>query len=99
MPATTGRSEKRTARAEAVELSRLDDSLLRERAFTENVSPLGARIVTEREWEPGTQVLAIFPEEGVRSRARVVYCARLAKYRFAVGLELSTRVEQWAKPR
>jgi hypothetical protein len=99
MPGPTGRSEKRTARAEAVELSCLDDSLLKERAFTENVSPLGARVVTGRECQPGTRVLVIFPKDGVRSRAEVVYCARLAESRFAVGLELSTRVEQWAKPR
>jgi PilZ domain len=89
-----GRSEKRTARAVAIELSRLDESLLKEKAFTENVSPRGARVVTEREWQPGSLVLFICPKDGVRSQAQIVYCQRLGESRFAVGLELSARLEQ-----
>jgi PilZ domain-containing protein len=99
MHGPTGRSERRTARTIAVELSRLGEPLLNERTFTENVSPRGARVVTEREWQPGANLLLISLKDDVRSQAQIVYCARLAKGRFAVGLELSTRVEQWAKPR
>jgi YesN/AraC family two-component response regulator len=37
-------------------------------------------------------------QDEVQSEARIVYCERVAEYRFAVGLELSARV-QWAKTR
>ena len=36
----------------AVELSRMDTSLLKERALTENVSSRGMRVATERECKP-----------------------------------------------
>ena len=101
MPVPTGRSEGRTTRTISVELSRLSETLPHdnERTVTENVSPRGARVVTEREWQPGARLLLISLQDDVRSEAQIVYCERLAKYRFAVGLELSARVEQWAKPR
>jgi hypothetical protein len=51
----------------------------------------------EREWRPGQQVVVISPKDGVRARGQIVYCELLAKSRFAVGLELSVRVESWAK--
>ena len=94
---TTGRLERRTARTIAVELC--GEPRLNERTFTENVSPRGARVVTGREWQPGARVLLICPEDNVRLEAEIVYYQRLAKNRFAVGLELSARVERWAKPR
>jgi hypothetical protein len=42
-------------------------------------------------------VMVISPKEGVRARGQIVYCEVLAESRFAVGLELSVRVEPWAK--
>jgi hypothetical protein len=65
--------------------------------LTENVSAHGARVVVERKLPPGQQVLVKSPKEGVRSEARVVYCERVSEGRFAVGLELSGRLEPWAK--
>jgi hypothetical protein len=62
------------------------------------VSPRGARVVTEREWQPGARLLLVSLQDEVQSEARIVYCERVAEYRFAVGLELSARV-QWAKTR
>jgi hypothetical protein len=35
---------------------------------------------------------------GLRTFARVVYCQRVAKNGFAVGLELSRKVELWQGP-
>ncbi|PYU21654.1 MAG: hypothetical protein DMG30_17155 [Acidobacteria bacterium] len=93
---TTGRLERRTARTLAVELCGEGRN---EKTFTENVSPRGARVVTEREWQPSARVLLICPEDNVWLEAEIVYYQRLAKNRFAVGLELSARVERWAKPR
>src|SRR5229473_8496419 len=37
-------------------------------------------------------------QDAVWCQAQVVYCKPLEKPRFAVGLELFTRVERWAKP-
>jgi len=98
MHVPTGRYEKRTARAVTVELLRLDESQLNKRAVTENVSLRGARIVTDWNCAPGKHSLVTAPEEGVKSLARVVYCQRVESTKFAVGLQLVVRVEEWGKP-
>ncbi len=95
MHVPTGRYEKRTARAVTVELLRLDESQLNRRAVTENVSLRGARIVTDWNCAPGKHLLVTAPEEGVKSLARVVYCQRVESTKFAVGLQLVVRVEEW----
>jgi PilZ domain len=97
MPVPTGRFEKRIARAVSVEVRSEGEGMPKERTLTENVSPHGARVLMEREWQPGQHVLLISPKEGVRSRAQIVYCERVAQSRFAVGLELSEEVELWAR--
>ncbi len=97
-PPPTGRFDKRTARSVVVELSRIDTSLLKERTLTENVSSRGIRVATEHEWKPGDPVLVMSMQDAVWCKARVVYCKRLEKGRFAVGLELFMRVGKWAKP-
>src|SRR3989454_4062626 len=99
MHVPSGRYEKRTARAVTVEVMRLDESQLNKRVVTENVSPRGARIVTDWNCAPGKHVLVSAPEEGVKSLARVVYCQRVESTRFAVGLQLVVRVEDWGKTR
>ena len=98
MHVPTGRYEKRTARAVTVEVLRLDESQPDKRAVTENVSPRGARVVTELICAPGKHVLVTAPEEGVKSLARVVYCQRVESSKFAIGLQLVVRVEEWGKP-
>jgi hypothetical protein len=97
MPVPTGRFEKRIARAMTVEIRPEDEGIPRARTLTENVSPHGARVLVDREWQPGQQVTVISPKEGVWAHGQIVYCQVLAECRFAVGLELSVRVEPWAK--
>jgi len=97
MSVPTGRSEKRIASAVAVEICLQDEPMLKEMTSTENVSAHGVRVLMKRQLRPGQQVLVIFPKQGVRSPARTVYCQHLAESKFAVGLELSVRVD-WAKP-
>ncbi|HKN37053.1 MAG TPA: PilZ domain-containing protein [Terriglobales bacterium] len=97
MSVPTGRSEKRIARAAAVEICLQDEPMLKEGASTENVSAHGARVLMKRQLRPGQQVLVTCPQEGVRSPARIVYCHNLGGPTFAVGLELSGRVD-WARP-
>jgi len=94
---SNGRSEKRVPRIVSVEVCLEDEPKHDERLLTENVSAHGARVVAGQKLQPGQGVLVSLPREGVRSRARIVYCQRLSEGRFAVGLELSRRVEPWAK--
>ena len=96
MPVPTGRFEKRIARAVSVEVRPDDEGMPKERTLTENVSPHGARVLMEREWRPGQRVMVMSPNEGVWARGQIVYCEVLAESRFAVGLELSVRVEPLA---
>jgi hypothetical protein len=77
----SGRHEKRTERAVPVEVLRLDESRLNSGAVTENVSPGGARIVTDWNCAPGKHVLVTVPKDGLKSLARVVYCQPLARDR------------------
>jgi hypothetical protein len=97
-PANTGRSERRTLRKAPVEISRVDDPPFKEGAFTENVGPRGARVVTQQAWQPGTDVLVVFSGDGVRLRAKVVYCRDLGTGRFAVGLKLSAPASEGQSP-
>lgn len=91
MPVPTGRFEKRIARAVTVDI-RLEGEGMPKKAktLTENVSPRGARVLTDRKWRPGQRVLVVFFEEGIQSQAQIVYCRRLREKKFAVGLELSS---------
>jgi hypothetical protein len=97
MRVPTGRYEKRTARTVTVGVLRLHESGINEKAVTENVSPLGARIVTDWIYVPWKHVLVTSPQEGVKSLARVVYCRRMESTKFAVGLQLEVRVEEWGR--
>jgi hypothetical protein len=84
-----GRSEGRIPKRLAAEVLCPGGSVPREMAFTENVSPRGARVITAQLWQPGTRVLLTFPETSIRFQGRIVYCRRLESGNFAVGLELS----------
>jgi len=94
---SNGRSEKRIARTVSVEVCLQDEPKLNERMLTENVSAHGARVFMERKLRAGQQVLVSLPKEGLQSQARIVYCQRVSEKRFAVGLELTRRVELWSK--
>lgn len=92
-----GRSRPRIARRAAVELGRPDTSHLREEAVAENVSARGIRVATEHVWGVGSVVLLTSPELGIHAEARVVYCQRVEKERYAVGLELLSQEKEWTK--
>jgi hypothetical protein len=94
---SSGRSEKRIARTVHLEICLQNELKVNESTSTENVSAHGARVLVEQKLQPGQQVLVTSPREGVRSQARIVYCHRVATGTFAVGLELTGRVEPWAK--
>ena|SRR5258708_4222573 len=95
---SNGRSEKRIERTVSVEVCLQDERKLREMALTENVSAHCARVLVERKLHPGQRVLVSSVKEGMRSQGRIVYCQCVSVRSFAVGLELSGRVEQWTRP-
>ena len=90
-----GRFEGRVPKRLAVELSRPNESVPKEMTFTENVSARGARVNTVQRWKPGARLLLTFPENGIRSLGRVVYCHRVESGNFALGLELPWQVQRW----
>lgn len=89
----TGRYERRVAKAEVVKLLPVGESeTAKVEAVTENVSPRGARVITNSSYAPGEHVRLDAPNEHLNLPVRVVYCQRLEDARFAVGLQLDRRV-------
>lgn len=94
MSMPTGRPEKRTPIELPVDLSGVSETSVKERVFTENISSRGLRVITKSMWKPGGRVRITFAGEDIDKQARIVYCQRLAKKKFAVGLELSGKLKQ-----
>jgi hypothetical protein len=95
MTSRTGRGAKRTPQVIAVELYSAEHPEHRERTFTENVSAIGARVVSSRSWRPGERVVISSDLDTVRRVARVVYCQPLSDRRFAVGLHVERSPLPW----
>jgi PilZ domain len=86
-----GRIEKRIPMAMAMNLVSAEDRLVTEKVLTENVSPHGARVVTNRCWQPGDQAQLV-PSAGESGfPARVVYCHRRRNGLSCLGLEFRAR--------
>jgi hypothetical protein len=90
-----GRIEKRVTAMVPVHLATTKEPRATERAFTRNVSPHGARVVTNRLWQPGeepmlTPLTGEFPQP-----ARVVYCQPRARGGFYLGLQFTARSVKW----
>lgn len=92
------RNEERTPVHVTVDLSGLDIHSAAQQGITENVSARGARVVTNRPWQPNERVTVRSLLGSLRSRARVVYCQPLEKNSFAIGLELFVSVGEWTLP-
>ncbi len=75
-----GRSEKRIARTESIEVCLQDEPKLNEKTLTENVSAHGARVLMQQKLQPGQRVLVSSPKEGMHSQARIIYCPARPKY-------------------
>lgn len=89
--AVLSRKEKRNSQKLQLLLSSAAESQLTEPASTENVSPHGLRVRTDRPWEPNTRVLVKSSEGEFLAYARVVYCQTLPASMFALGLNLLVR--------
>jgi hypothetical protein len=89
------RREARIPTTVGLELSGLDEPLIYEITFTENVSRHGARVVAKRHWRPNDSVIVKLPHECLPSRARITYCQPLKGDEFALGLQFSLPVYSW----
>src|SRR5438477_12086495 len=94
---SNGRSEKRIVKTVSLEVCLPAAPKLSERLLTEDVSAHGARVIVEQKLQPVLEVPISWPGGVVWSQARTVYCQRVSKEGFAVGLELPGRVESWTK--
>ena len=72
---------------EPVQLFSLDQASITEPVRTQNISSRGARVMTQRIWEPGTLLLIKSLRSDFWARARVVYWRSFSNTRFAMVLE------------
>jgi hypothetical protein len=87
MSPTEGRIERRIRLGVPLELSMLQDPNDMERTVTENVSSIGACVLTRRAMEPNERLMVRFLELNPQAEARVVYCQRSPDGRFGLGLQ------------
>ncbi len=64
-------------------------------ALTENVSPCGVRIVSKRCAEPGGAWELRSLSGGLQISVRVIYCEKVRRHSFRIGLRLLDPVQQW----
>src|SRR6266403_1144812 len=81
------RRDARTILAEPVELANLSRSWSTEITSTHNISSHGARVTTQRVWEPGSLVLLKCLRSDFWARARVVYWRSFLSSRASIGVE------------
>ena len=91
-----GRVEKRLAMAVPVYLTSMKEPHARERTTTENVSPHGAHVISNRFWQSGEEALIAPLAGGFPQVGRVVYCEVRAGGTFRVGIEFPDRAVRWA---
>ena len=92
-----GRIEKRLPTSVPVYLASLEEPRSRERTLTENISPHGARVVSNRSWRSGEKSL-VTPLSGEFPRVgRVIYCLPKAADHFSVGVEFPDRTVKWGE--
>ena len=95
--ARTNGGVRRDARAiltEPVELANLSRTWSTETTSTHNISPRGARVITQRLWEPGSFLLLKSLRGNFRARARVVYWRSFSS-RAIIGLEFIVQDGDW----
>lgn len=96
-----GRKRVRTSKKLVVKILSSQAPFVSELCRTQDISSLGAQLITERFWMPGFRVLVKSPSDVLWASARVVYCRRLpskafnasVNEQFAVGLEFFMRAQ------
>jgi hypothetical protein len=83
-----GRSEERSAAAVAVMLTSAEPPFPTELTLTQNISSLGARVVSKGFWGENNSLVIKSLEGGLQSEARVIYRRPVREDVYAIGLEL-----------
>lgn len=78
-----------------MEISALQHPPSTERVSTENVSPLGVRVVTQRPLECDQRFIIHSLAGAQKTIGRVVYCQRLKDGQFAVGMQFLGKTVNW----
>ena len=89
------RREARTILAEPVELANLARSWSTETTSTHNISLHGARVTTQRLWEPGSFLLLKSLHGDFWARGRVIYWRSFSSSRASIGVEFIVQGGQW----
>lgn len=92
---SSGRLQKRTPKSVPIQVTSLQDPAASERAVTENVSPLGLRALVRHAKDLNEKVVIVSLVTNERASARVVYCQRLPKGRYALGVEFQGVILDW----
>jgi hypothetical protein len=92
------RRDARMIVLEPVELTSLSRSWSAEITSTHNTSPRGARVTTQRLWEPGSLLVLKSLRGSFWARARVVYWRGFSS-RAVIGLEFIAQGGAWPRPR
>jgi hypothetical protein len=92
------RAEDRMPMKVTVDLSSLDIRTPAQEGVTENISPRGARVLTNKPWKPDDRLNVRSLVGNFRSRARVVYCVPVDEQLFAIGLQLFAAAGNWRTP-
>jgi len=88
------RRHARSIVSEPVELTNLDRTWSAETTTTQNISPHGARVSTQRLWEPGNLLMLKSVRGTFWARARVVYWRSFSS-RATIGLEFLEQGGEW----
>jgi len=92
---SSGRLQKRTPKSIPIQVTSLQDPAVSERAVTENVSPLGLRVLVRHAKDLNEKIVIVSLVNNERTPARVVYCQRLPKGRYALGVEFQAALFDW----
>jgi PilZ domain len=95
MQAVARRLEERIPVAVRVDLCSLDLRHPTQEGLTENISAHGARVVSGSPWKQNDRLNLWCMPGDFRARARVVYCERLGRRSFAIGLQLLASSGEW----
>ena len=88
------RKELRIPATEPVQLSSQDERGLPESTYTLNISPHGARVVTQRTWKAGSRLVIKSLHSDFSAQARLVYWRPFGS-RIVIGLEFLSRTGRW----
>jgi hypothetical protein len=93
--------EKRLPIILVVRLSRTQDSTTNEeeRTYTDNVSGHGVRVFSRRPWRPGEQAQVTPLNEESPMNGEVVYCQKLERDHFCIGLKFQELPATWSSLR